>query len=217
MTRLDRIFGSRSVCRVRPARHVLRTVAYESGGSAGEFQREPGPAGSADGDDCPFRPGFRSRVVGRRQPVDPAAGIPVGTSAGAPVSSSAGFPSDRTGPDGQSQKRYLFTDESGGTYSRTQLVLISGAGQLASGPERLSSGTRKAFLRDPDGPPPGSGRPSVGARTAFLRGPDGFPLESDWPSFRSRAVFLQLQDRLPPWPGRPTRERIPETELSHVP
>jgi hypothetical protein len=117
---------------------------------------------------------------------------------------------------------YLFTDESGGPYSRPQLFLIPGEGWLSSGPGCfppglggfppgpgwLSSWAWTAFLRGPDGLPPGPGRPSSGARTAFLRSPDGLPPEPGRLSFRSRAVFLQLQDRLPPWPGRSTRERI---------
>jgi hypothetical protein len=108
---------------------------------------------------------------------------------------------------------YLFTDESRGTYSRTQLFHIPGAG-------RLFPPAQDCFHRGPGGFSPGPGRLSSGARTAFLRGPDGFPPESDRPSFMSitvflqaRAVFLLLQDRLPPWPGRPTRERIPSRGL----
>jgi hypothetical protein len=79
---------------------------------------------------------------------------------------------------------YLFTDESGGTYSRTQLFFIPGAGQPFSGPGRLSSGTR-------DGLPPEPG-------TAFRRGPDGLPQGPGRPSARVKPAFLQVQSGLPP-------------------
>jgi hypothetical protein len=68
-------------------------------------------------------------------------------------------------------KGYLFTDESRGTSSRTQIILIPGSG-------RLSTDVRTAF-RSQSGFPPGPERPSSSCRT-----------------------------RLPPWPGRPARDRI---------
>jgi hypothetical protein len=90
-----------------------------------------------------------------------------------PVPSPAPFP--RSLPPLPSPHQYLFTDESGGTHIRTQIILIPCAGRLSS-----------RF------------------RPYFFQVQSALPQQSDRPSFRSRAVFLQLQDRLPPWPERPS-------------
>jgi hypothetical protein len=91
---------------------------------------------------------------------------------------------------------YLFTDESGGTYSRTKISIIPGSG-------RPSAGAWTASLRDLNGFLTGPGRPASGTLTAFRRGLDSLPPAPEQVASVARAPILQFQDSLPPLPVCP--------------
>jgi hypothetical protein len=98
---------------------------------------------------------------------------------------------------------YLFTDESRGTYCRTQIILIPGAG-------RPYPGARAAFHLGQGCLPPGSAafsrlwRPSSEARTAFHLGQSGLHPGPGQPPTWARTAFHLGQGGLHPGPERPS-------------